>query len=93
MWQPLPMWCLDTVNSGELIGKLRPHSRRGEFDAAWVGEGWRPLVEACHEQLQAAFPEYELLAIKQKYGQLAFQAFPRTWVEGQTQWSSKRLSS
>jgi hypothetical protein len=36
----------------------------------------------------AAFPEYELLAIKQKHGVLAYQAFPRRWVEGQRTWSA-----
>ncbi|MFE7385537.1 hypothetical protein ACFU9F_34840 [Streptomyces zhihengii] len=30
----------------------------------------------------AEFPEYELLAVKQKWGMLAFQAFPRPWKPG-----------
>ena len=81
------MWCLDPVNSPELVDRLRPHGRNGDFDVAWVGEGWWTLVEACHDRLLAAFPQYELLAIQQKYGELSYQAFPRRWVQGQTQWS------
>jgi hypothetical protein len=57
------MWCLDTVNSAELINRLRPHGRDGDFAVAWIGEGWRTLVEACHDRLITVFPEYELLAI------------------------------
>ncbi|MBL3670954.1 hypothetical protein JL475_34410 [Streptomyces sp. M2CJ-2] len=50
-----------------------------EFD---VGPGWRALVLRCHEAVVAAFPEYELLAVKQKWAALAFQAFPRPWKRG-----------
>jgi hypothetical protein len=77
MWQHSGVWCLDAVNSGELIAALRPHVRRYEFDVAWVGEGWRPLVEECHQRLVAVFPDYQLLNIKQKWGVLVYQAFPR----------------
>jgi hypothetical protein len=86
------MWCLDPVNSAELINRLRPHGRDGDFEVAWVGEGWRTLVEACHDRLLTAFPEYELLAIKQKYGELSYQAFPRRRVEGRTQWSREEAA-
>ena len=72
---------LDSRNSPELIDKLRPHARAGvDFSRASVGEGWRPLVVECHERLSASFPDYELLAIKQKYGALEYQAFPRPRV-------------
>ncbi|MBU2665313.1 hypothetical protein KOI35_17550 [Actinoplanes bogorensis] len=81
------MWCLDPVNSPELIDRLRPHGRHGDFDVAWVGEGWRALVEACHERLVAVFGEYELLDIRQEDGELSFQAFPRRRVQDQPQWS------
>lgn len=86
------MWCLDSANSDDLINRLRPHGRDGEFEVAWVGEGWRSLVAECHERLSAAFPEYELLAIKQKYGVLAYQAFPRKWVQGERQWSDEEAA-
>ncbi len=46
---------------------------------AWVGEGWRTLVEQCQADLEADSPDYELLNVKQKYGALCFQAFPRPW--------------
>lgn len=59
------MWCLDPVNSDELIAELCPHARSYEFEVAWVGEGWRPLVLDCHRRLSAVFPDYELLGIKQ----------------------------
>lgn len=59
---------------------------RGHFrDPAWhvdVGPGWHPLVLRCHEAVVAEFPEYELLAVKQKWAVLAFQAFPRPWKPG-----------
>lgn len=57
------------------------------MEVAWAGEGWRSLVAECHEALEQRFPDYQLLNIKQKYGALAFQAFPRpgkgTWTEGE----------
>lgn len=81
------MWCLDQVNSPELIARLRRHGRGGDFEVAWVGEGWRILVAECHERLVAAFPGYELHAVKQKYGALSYQAFARRWVEGERSWS------
>jgi hypothetical protein len=34
-------------------------------------------VRECHEAVVAEFPDYELLAVKQKYAELSFQAFPR----------------
>jgi hypothetical protein len=45
-----------------------------------VGDGWLPLVRACHEAVVAEFPDYELLAVKQKYAGIEFQAFPRPWT-------------
>ena len=78
---PGHVWTLDQANSGDLIARLRPHAHRFTLRAADVGEGWRPLVEECHERLQSAFPDYELLAVKQKYGALDYQAFPRPWAQ------------
>lgn len=83
------MWKLDQANSGDLIARLRPHAHRFTLEAAHVGEGWRPLVEECHERLQAAFPDYELLAVKQKYGALEYQAFPRPWAQDHKQWTAQ----
>ena len=81
------MWVLDPANSGDLIDQLRSHARSFDLEVAWVGEGWRSLVAECHGRLVAAFPDYELLAIKQKWGALEYQAFPRPWAEGQESWS------
>lgn len=83
------MWRLDRSNSGDLIDRLRPHARHPDWDTAEVGEGWRQLVEECHERLSAALPNYELLAIKQKEGILAYQAFPRPWDKGEDRWSEQ----
>jgi hypothetical protein len=55
---------------------------------AWVGEGWRSLVEECHGRVVRAYPQYELSAIKQKDGRLCFQAFPHRWTEVGHYWSS-----
>lgn len=77
------MWVLDPANSPDVIALLKPHARY-PFDVVWAGEGWRDLVVECHEALQRRFPDYELLAVKQKYGALAFQAFPRP---GQGTWT------
>jgi len=87
------VWALDPDNSRDLIDRLRPHGRNRTFEVAEVGEGWRPLVEECHERLEAAFPEYELLYIKQKYGVLEYQAFPRRWAKGQGQWTTQEHDS
>jgi hypothetical protein len=62
------------------------------LDVVWVGEGWRSLVEDCHERLIAAFPDYELHAIKQKYGVLAYQAFPCRRVGDTRQWSDEEAA-
>lgn len=83
------MWTLDPANSADLMHILRPHWRQPAADVAWVGEGWRDIVVECHRTVRARFPEYELLNIKQKYGVLAFQAFPRAWREGASTWSEK----
>lgn len=81
------MWVLDPVNSPELISALRPHARDADFDVCWVGEGWRDIVADCHRSIISAFPDYELLAVKQKYGVLEYQAFPRPWTRDKPQWT------
>jgi hypothetical protein len=86
------VWALDPANSRDLIDRLRPHGRKRNFDVAWVGAGWRPLVQECHERLEADFPDYELLYIKQKYGVLEYQAFPRRWAEGRQQWTTEEYA-
>jgi hypothetical protein len=86
------VWALDPANSRDLIDQLRPHSRDRNFEVAWVGEGWRPLVEECHERLKAAFPDYELLDIKQKWGVLVYQAFPRRWAEASKRWTTQEYA-
>jgi hypothetical protein len=83
------MWTLNRDNSPDLISRLRPHSRNGDFEFADVGEGWRPLVEECHARIVAVFPDYELLDVKQKHGVLAYQAFPRRWVKGEDGWTAE----
>ena len=77
------VWGLDPGHNRGLIDRLRPHARRFTLKTVQVGEGWRPLIEECHERLEAAFPDYELLAVKQKYGALEFQAAPRHRPLGQ----------
>lgn len=71
------MWVLDPVNSGELLDRLRPHSANGDLEVLWCGEGWKALVEDCHDELVAAFPDYRFTTIKQKWGVLVFSARPR----------------
>lgn len=63
----------------ELQSALTAHARVGQQFELRIGEGWRDLVLACHRAVAAEFPHCELLAIKEKYGSLAFQAFPRKW--------------
>ena len=72
------MWVLDRGNSPDLLQRLRTHSLSDDLEVIWCGEGWRSLVEACHDELAAAFPDYRFYNIKQKWGVLAFQARPRT---------------
>jgi hypothetical protein len=68
---------------GDLVATLRVHARSDDL-LPHVGDGWLPLVRACHAAVVAEFPDYELLAVKQKYAELEFQAFPRpgrsTWT-------------
>lgn len=70
---------------------LRPHWREPAADVAWVGEGWRELVLACHGAVVARFPEYELVNVKQKYGVLAFQAFPRPRRRVAASWTAEEF--
>ncbi|MFE1442358.1 hypothetical protein [Streptomyces sp. NPDC058739] len=67
--------------SGDAFDPVRQHLRDPSHDLD-VGPGWRQLVVECHEAVVAEFPEYELLAVKQKWATLAFQAFPRPWKPG-----------
>lgn len=64
---------------GELQAALAAHARSGADFESWVGDGWHDLVVACHRAVVAEFPQYELLAVKEKYGALDFQAFPHRW--------------
>jgi hypothetical protein len=65
-----------------LLEQLRGHARHSADLELWVGDGWLPLVAKCHGRLENRFPDYELLAVKEKFGELAFQAFPRPWRQG-----------
>jgi hypothetical protein len=87
------VWCLDPANSPELIASLEDHARQPWERVAWVGEGWKELVAECHERLLAQFPTYELLNIKQKYGRLEFQAFPRTWSSSGNSWTTQEYAA
>jgi hypothetical protein len=69
------VWCLDPVNSPELISRLRSHGRDRQFEVAWVGERWRDLVATCHARLERVFPDYDLLSVKQKFGVLRTKRF------------------
>jgi hypothetical protein len=82
-------WRIAAADDPALIAALRSHARHDDEFEVVVGGGWRELVRECHGQLEARFPEYELLAVKQKYGRLAFQAFPRPWREDRRAWSSE----
>ncbi|MPY38371.1 hypothetical protein FNH09_46385 [Streptomyces adustus] len=64
-----------------MLKPVRQHLRDPSYDFD-VGPGWRQLVLECHRAVVAEFPEYELLAVKQKWGSLSFQAFPRLWEPG-----------
>jgi hypothetical protein len=77
-------WPPDETPPG--LESLLSHFRRASA-GFYVGPGWFELVGQCHARLVAAFPDYELLAVKQKDGCLAFQAFPRPWVQGQRTWT------
>ena len=88
------MWTLDPKNSRDLFEVLRRHARQPDgFDTIRVGLGWRPLVAECHRQLVEVFPDYELLAVKQKDGLLAYQAFPWPEAENRPKWSVEDLAA
>ncbi|QDQ15562.1 hypothetical protein [Streptomyces spectabilis] len=71
----------DTPTSDDVLEPLKRHLRDLPY-AFDVGPGRRQLVLACHRAVVEEFPEYELMAVKQKWGALAFQAFPRPWKPG-----------
>lgn len=68
------MWVLDRANSRELLDRLRPHAVDCELEVLWCGEGWRPLVSSCHDELVRVFPDYRFSVIRQKWGALIFRA-------------------
>ncbi|MBC9712263.1 hypothetical protein H9Y04_06710 [Streptomyces sp. TRM66268-LWL] len=47
-----------------------------------IGPGWVGLVARCHQAVVAEFPGYQLNAVKQKLGRLAYQALPGSWQPG-----------
>ncbi|WP_351233959.1 hypothetical protein [Streptomyces sp. NPDC002133] len=63
------------------LERVRRHFRDPSYRFA-VGPGWLPLVLRCPEAVVAEFPDYELLAVKQKWATLAFQARPRRRTSG-----------
>ncbi|MET8469199.1 hypothetical protein ABZY90_11575 [Streptomyces sp. NPDC006422] len=74
-----------------MLAPLRKHLRdpSGLID---VGPGWWHLALECHQAVAAQFPEYELLAVKQKWATLSFQAFPRPWTPGGGNWTDAERS-
>jgi hypothetical protein len=62
----------------DVVAALRTHARVKDL-VLYVGDGWLPLVSDCHKAVMTAFPNYELLAVKQRFGELAFQACPVPW--------------
>jgi hypothetical protein len=77
------VWVLNSDNSPQLIRQLGRHARTFVLEVVCVGEGWRSLVEQCHRELEEHFPDYELLAVKETEGHLAFQAFAHPWEAGE----------
>src|SRR5690349_572980 len=74
------------TSDANLLAALRRHARVQDFQL-YVGHGWLDLVRECHNRLAERFPDYELLAIKEKYGELAYQAFPHPWKQGGGAWT------
>lgn len=77
-------WPPEKVPSG--LEPLVRHAR-GQNIGIYIGPGWFDLARACHDAASSEFPDYELLAVKQKYARLEFQVFPRTWTPGGS-WTS-----
>jgi hypothetical protein len=70
------------VGVPDMLAPLVRHFRNPtDTDAFFIGPGWVALVRRCHDEVVEEFPDYELLAVKQKEGELAFQAWPRLWHE------------
>lgn len=38
----------------------------------WEGHPWYPAIKACHEELTAALPGYNIAQIKEKFGGLRY---------------------
>jgi len=71
---------------------LVSHARDRERLLIHVGPGWFDLVHECHATASSAFPDYELLAVKQKFARLAFQVGPRPWA-GKGSWTSQEVNA
>lgn len=74
-------WASDAV-----LEPLRRHLRNPSAEF-WIGPGWYQLALRCHEAVAEEFPDYELLAVKQKWAALAFQANPHPWTPNGTAWT------
>lgn len=79
-------WPPEQVPPG--LDPLVQHARGQSIDFN-IGPGWFELALACHDAASSEFPDYELLAVKQEYARLAFQAFPRPWTPAGDAWSSE----
>jgi len=42
----------------------------------WTGNGWTELIYACHDELVALDPTYQILQIKEKFGGLRYYFDP-----------------
>lgn len=80
-------WQMTSSDDPALLDALGAHARRPEGFTVYTGPGWWPLVADCHAEIATRFPAYTLAAVKEKYGRLAFQAFPRPRSEPGASWS------
>jgi hypothetical protein len=88
--QTLRVWIQDDANNPALIAALADHAGFPDLEVD-VGSGWVALVWDCHRRLVYNFPDYQLLAVKQKWAELHFQAFPRPQRDGAMAWTDDEM--
>jgi hypothetical protein len=59
---------METMNYDEIVATKMAEPNAG----AWIGDGWKPLIERANREIELEGGEYEILQIKEKFGTLRF---------------------
>jgi hypothetical protein len=54
------------------VAEHEKHCQDIKYHAKHVGDGWKPIVTELHNKLIKLVPEYKILQVKEKFGQLRY---------------------